>query len=92
MNGALDQRRDRRPVASGLSNLTDSSAGVATTTITGYATKAECETARGQLHRIPDLISLRSWRALGRALSSSPIRKPNRGIVVTVEQRIADKT
>jgi len=34
------------------------SAGMATTTITGYATKAECETARGQLHRIPDLISL----------------------------------
>jgi hypothetical protein len=33
-------------------------AGVATTTIPGYATKAECETARGQIRRFPDLISL----------------------------------
>ena len=34
------------------------SAGVATTIIPGYPTKAECEAARAQIHRVPDLINL----------------------------------
>ncbi len=40
------------------------SAGVATTIIPGYPTKAECEAARAQIHRVPDLINLPpGWRA-----------------------------
>src|SRR6266516_667531 len=34
------------------------SAGVATTIISGYPTKGECEAARAQIDRVPDLINL----------------------------------